>query len=77
MLNIYIYEKANISERLKNIYKLEELIQSSTVRNFRTVRQEGNRQIARNLAYYNHNRFSCYVMLKKELDNVCHSIITW
>ena len=25
----------------------------STVRNFRTVRQEGNRQITRNLEYYN------------------------
>lgn len=34
-------------------YKSEELIQSSTVRNFRTVRQEGNRQITRNLEYYN------------------------
>ena len=45
--------KANISEHLKNIYKSEELIQSSTVRNFRTVRQEGNRQITRNLEYYN------------------------
>ena len=53
IVELFQSSKANISEYLKNIYKSEELIQSSTVRNFRTVRQEGNRQITRNLEYYN------------------------
>ena len=53
IVELFQSSKANISEHLKNIYKSEELIQISTVRNFRTVRQEGNRQITRNLEYYN------------------------
>lgn len=53
IVELFQSSKANISEHLKNIYKSEELIQSSTVRKFRTVRQEGNRQITRNLEYYN------------------------
>ena len=53
IVELFQSSKANISEHIKNIYKSEELIQSSTVRNFRTVRQEGNRQITRNLEYYN------------------------
>ena len=48
IVELFQSSKANISEHLKNIYKSEELIQSSTVRNFRTVRQ-----ITRNLEYYN------------------------
>ncbi|WP_444332826.1 RhuM family protein, partial [Parabacteroides johnsonii] len=45
--------KANISEHIKNIYDQKELEESSTVRDFRTVRQEGKRQVIRNLTYYN------------------------
>ena len=37
IVELFQSSKANISEHLKNIYKSEELIQSSTVRNFRTV----------------------------------------
>jgi hypothetical protein len=45
--------KANMSEHIKNIYATEELKKESTVRKFRTVRQEGNRDIVRNIDYYN------------------------
>ncbi len=41
------------SEHIKNIYEQEELEASSTVRDFRTVRQEGGRQVARIITYYN------------------------
>ena len=34
---------ANISEHITNIYQQGELVQSATVRKFRTVRKEGNR----------------------------------
>jgi prophage maintenance system killer protein len=44
--------KANISEHIKHIYKTGELDPETTVRNFRTVRKEGKRQIARELDHY-------------------------
>ena len=39
IVELFQSSEASISEHLKNIYKSKELIQSSTVRNFRTVRQ--------------------------------------
>lgn len=45
--------KANVSEHIKSIYQQGELDANSTVRNFRTVRLENNRQVSRNLTYYN------------------------
>ena len=42
IVELFQSSKANISEHLKNIYKSEELIQSSTVRNFRTVASGSN-----------------------------------
>lgn len=45
--------KANISEHITNIYQQGELVQSATVRKFRTVRKEGNRMVTRNMDYYN------------------------
>lgn len=53
IVELFQSSKANISEHIKNIYEQEELEESSTVRDFRTVRQEGKRQVARNLTYYN------------------------
>ncbi|MFC1490938.1 virulence RhuM family protein, partial [Candidatus Latescibacterota bacterium] len=44
---------ATISEHLKNIYSEGELQANSTVRDFRTVQKEGNRQVARNIDFYN------------------------
>ena len=45
--------KSTISEHLKNIYDSNELERSSTVRNFRTVQEEGGRNVHRELEYYN------------------------
>ncbi len=45
--------KATISEHIKNVFSEGELIQDSTVRKFRTVQQEGTRNIERDLEYYN------------------------
>ena len=53
IVELFQSSKANISEHIKNIYEQEELEESSTVRDFRTVRQEGKRQVVRNLTYYN------------------------
>lgn len=45
--------KSTISRHIKNIFQEEELDENSTVANFATVQTEGNRQIKRNIAYYN------------------------
>ena len=53
IVDLFQSSKANISEHIKNIYDLNELEQSATVRNFRTVRKEGKRMVQRLLTYYN------------------------
>lgn len=45
--------KSNISEHIRNIYSQNELDKDSTVRIFRTVQTEGNRNVHRNITYYN------------------------
>lgn len=53
MVELFNSSKANISEHIKNVYQQGELDEISTVRKFRTVRKEGNRQVSRNIDYYN------------------------
>ena len=53
MVELFGSSKANISEHIANIYQQGELMQSATVRKFRTVRKEGNRMVTRNIDYYN------------------------
>lgn len=43
----------NISMHIKNIFDEKELAPGATVKDFLTVRQEGSRQIKRNIDYYN------------------------
>jgi hypothetical protein len=45
--------KKTISEHLGNIFGTNELHREATVRNFRTVQQEGDRMVNRDLEYYN------------------------
>ncbi len=53
MAELFGVSKSTISEHLNNIYDTVELIKSATVRNFRTVQMEGDREVTRNLEYYN------------------------
>lgn len=53
IVKLFDSSKANISEHISHIYKDEELYKDSTVRKFRTVRKEGNRNVSRELEYYN------------------------
>lgn len=53
LCDLFQKSKATISEHIKNIYEEKELEYDSTVRNFRTVQLEGDRQIERNIDYYN------------------------
>lgn len=50
-----LYQKSvpTINEHLSNIYSEDELEQNATIRNFRIVRKEGTRDVARDVAHYN------------------------
>ena len=45
--------ESNISEHIANIFEEGELVKEATVRKFRTVQFEGDRQVERNLVHYN------------------------
>ncbi|MDD2449616.1 MAG: RhuM family protein [Sulfurimonas sp.] len=45
--------KSTISEHIKAIFEEEELEPASTVRNYRTVQMEGDREVARDVDFYN------------------------
>ncbi len=53
LVELFQSSKANISEHTKSIFQSGELVQDATVRNFRTVRQEGKRTVSRDLEHYN------------------------
>lgn len=53
MADVFGVTKSTISEHLSNIYDSGELEKQATVRKFRTVQIEGEREVARNLEYYN------------------------
>ena len=53
MADLFQTTKSNINEHIKHIFEEGELEEMATVRNFRTVRQEGSRKVEREIAYYN------------------------
>ena len=53
LAEIYDTTKQNISLHIENILKDGELDPNRTVKDFLTVRQEGNRQVQRSIAHYN------------------------
>lgn len=53
MAELFAVENNTINYHLKEIFKTEELEEKSTIRKFRTVQKEGNREVARELIYYN------------------------
>jgi hypothetical protein len=53
MAELFQRDVRTISEHINNIYDEGELEKDSTIRNFRTVRNEGDRQVTRNVTFYN------------------------
>ncbi len=53
LADLYQSSKSNVSEHIKHIFEDEELDESLTVRKFRTVQKEGDREVERMLTYYN------------------------
>jgi hypothetical protein len=53
MGELFEVDVRTINEHLKNIYKQNELLPDATIRKFRIVQKEGNRQVTRNTNFYN------------------------
>lgn len=53
MVQLFQSSKQNISHHIRNVYEDEELLPEATVKKYLTVRQEGSRQVHRELEYYN------------------------
>lgn len=53
MAELYQTSRTNVVEHITHIYEEGELDENSTCRKFRQVRQEGNRQVNREMVYYN------------------------
>jgi len=53
MAELFQTSKQNINQHIQAIYKERELEPEATVKKFLTVRQEGKREVRRNLDYYN------------------------
>lgn len=53
MAELFDKDVRTINEHILNVYTEAELQQAVTIRNFRIVRQEGQRQVQRDIAHYN------------------------
>ena len=53
MATLFGRDKSTISRHVKNVFEEGELSPEATVANFATVQAEGNREVTRNIDYYN------------------------
>ena len=53
MVQLFGRDKSVISRHLRNIFEINELDRAATVANFATVQKEGDRDITREIEYYN------------------------
>jgi len=53
MALLFQTSRTNVIEHIKNIYQEGELAEVATCRDFRQVREEGGRQVSRNIPHYN------------------------
>lgn len=53
MAELFAKDVRTVNEHIGNIFEEGELVQDATVRNFRIVRQEGKRQVQREIVHYN------------------------
>lgn len=53
MAELFQRDKSTISRHIKNVFSEGELVREATVVKFATVQTEGNRQVTRDIEYYN------------------------
>jgi len=76
IVSLFASSKANISEHIKNIFQTKELDKNSTVRNFRTVQMEGDRQVSRGLASLKDagNKWFAFSELKMDAKDIIEKL---
>lgn len=71
MAELYQTSRSNVVEHIRHIYDEGELDETSTCRKFRQARQEGKRQVSRDIPFYNLDMYmSDYV---QQLDGILSS----
>lgn len=53
MAQLFDVDVRTVNEHLKNIYDQGELVREATIRKFRIAQIEGNRDVSRNVEFYN------------------------
>ncbi|MBQ2592764.1 MAG: virulence RhuM family protein [Candidatus Riflebacteria bacterium] len=53
LVQLYQTSRTNVLEHIEHIYEEQELDRASTCWNFRQVRKEGNREVSRDIPFYN------------------------
>ena len=53
MSELFQRDKSTVSRHIKKIFEEGELVREATVANFATVQTEGERQVQRNIEYFN------------------------
>ena len=53
MADLFQTSRTNVVEHIKHIYEEGEIDEDSTCRKFRQVRKEGNREVSREMPFYN------------------------
>ena len=90
MAELFQRDKSTISRHIKNIYSEGELVREGTVAFFATVQMEGDRQVAREICYYNLDVIISvgYRVKSKRgtqfriwatniLKNICEKVLRW
>ena len=65
MADLFQTSRTNVVEHIGHIYEECELDEKSTCRKFRQVRKEGNREVSREIPYYNLGSVKKFVSLVK------------
>ena len=70
---LYQKDVKTINEHLLNIYEEKELAESSTIRKFRIVQQEGSRTVSRGVDHYNLDAISPR-LFESDFDKVIKAV---
>ena len=71
MATLFEVTVPTISEHLANLYSQREIYKEATIRNFRTVQIEGNREVARNIEFYS---LEAIIAVGFKTNLACHPI---
>ena len=68
MAELFQTSRTNVVEHIKHIYEEDELTEELTCRKFRQVRKEGNREVSRELPFYNSPVEKEYLLTIKDIE---------